>query len=87
VSAEREGFLWLCLSPLPVPTIKYGTDPANMDINWRLLMGYVIFGVGWSIGGLRPGPSIVQLGTSRPNVQVYISYLLLGMAVKELLFN
>jgi uncharacterized membrane protein YedE/YeeE len=68
-------------------TIKYGADPENMKVNWRLVAGAVIFGVGWGMGGLCPGPSLVQMGTSSPLAQVYIPCMLLGMAAQELLLN
>ena len=32
-------------------TMKYGTDAENMKINWRLVLGAVIFGIGWGVGG------------------------------------
>jgi uncharacterized membrane protein YedE/YeeE len=32
-------------------SMKYGLDPANTLITWKLLLGSVIFGVGWGMGG------------------------------------
>mmetsp|Transcript_2205 Transcript_2205/g.4123 ORF Transcript_2205/g.4123 Transcript_2205/m.4123 type:complete len:371 (-) Transcript_2205:358-1470(-) len=68
-------------------TVKYGSDPANMKVNRRLVVGAMIFGVGWGMGGLCPGPSLVQMGTASPLAQVYIPFMLLGMAVEELLLG
>ena len=42
--------------------------PTKQRIDWPLLSGAVIFGVGWGIAGYCPGPSIVALilGTWNP---------------------
>lgn len=31
--------------------MNYGAVPANLDINWKLMLGATIFGVGWGMGG------------------------------------
>jgi uncharacterized membrane protein YedE/YeeE len=67
--------------------IKYGNDPENLKVNRRLVIGSIIFGIGWGMGGLCPGPSLVQMGTSSPLAQVYIPFMFLGMAIQELLLN
>ncbi|WVQ62042.1 uncharacterized protein L199_000176 [Kwoniella botswanensis] len=36
--------------------------PMRKDIDWRLLCGSAIFGIGWGLQGLCPGPAIVSLG-------------------------
>ncbi|KAK6905855.1 hypothetical protein I203_106689 [Kwoniella mangroviensis CBS 8507] len=36
--------------------------PTRKDVDWRLLIGSAIFGVGWALQGLCPGPAIVSLG-------------------------
>lgn len=36
--------------------------PHRTDIDWKLLLGAALFGVGWGLGGVCPGPAIVSLG-------------------------
>ncbi|WVW82456.1 hypothetical protein I302_104466 [Kwoniella bestiolae CBS 10118] len=36
--------------------------PTRKDIDWRLLVGSAIFGIGWGGAGLCPGPAIISLG-------------------------
>jgi hypothetical protein len=36
--------------------------PSRSDIDWRLITGSVIFGIGWGLGGVCPGPAVVGLG-------------------------
>lgn len=30
--------------------------PTNKTIDWKLITGAVLFGIGWSVGGMCPGP-------------------------------
>ncbi|MCE0723021.1 DUF6691 family protein [Legionella resiliens] len=36
--------------------------PTKEKIDWQLILGAAVFGLGWGINGLCPGPSIVGLG-------------------------
>ncbi|KAG2349724.1 DUF395-domain-containing protein [Suillus weaverae] len=38
--------------------------PTSTEIDWRLILGSVIFGIGWGIGGVCPGPALVNFGRS-----------------------
>lgn len=68
-------------------SICYGAHPDNLNITWRLVLGEIIFGMGWGMGGLCPGPSLVQLGTMSPLAQAYVPGIFLGMAIEELLLG
>lgn len=35
--------------------------PTSRKIDWRLLVGAMIFGAGWGLGGFCPGPALVSL--------------------------
>lgn len=51
------------------PIISSGFQiPSRRDIDWRLLSGATIFGIGWGLAGYCPGPAIaaVAIGTSEP---------------------
>ncbi len=37
--------------------------PSRTDIDWRLLLGAAIFGIGWGLSGVCPGPAIVSFGS------------------------
>ena len=37
---------------------KFGV-PTNTDIDWKLLVGALFFGMGWGISGLCPGPALL----------------------------
>ena len=38
--------------------------PTRTDINWRLLAGSLLFGVGWGLVGVCPGPAVVAIGSA-----------------------
>ncbi|KAG2078150.1 DUF395-domain-containing protein [Suillus decipiens] len=38
--------------------------PTSTKIDWRLILGSVIFGIGWGIAGICPGPALVNFGHS-----------------------
>nr|WP_295782662.1 YeeE/YedE family protein [Rhodoferax sp.] len=58
--------------------------PTNRDINVRLVVGSLLFGVGWGLAGFCPGPAIVSLGTGNPKAVVFVLAMLVGMALFEL---
>ena len=36
--------------------------PSRTDVDWRLIGGATMFGVGWGLAGVCPGPAIVGVG-------------------------
>lgn len=58
--------------------------PANPRIDKRLVLGSLVFGVGWGIAGFCPGPAIVSVGTGQIKALVFVLAMLAGMALFEL---
>lgn len=58
------------------PAIRIKRGP----IDWKLLIGAVVFGVGWGLGGLCPGPSVVSIVSGAPAALVLFGAMLVGMA-------
>ena len=59
--------------------------PTNSVINLRLIGGSVLFGIGWGLTGICPGPGLVLLGAGMDAGVVYILALLAGMLVYSVL--
>lgn len=59
--------------------------PTARDIDKRLVIGSMVFGVGWSLAGFCPGPAIVSMGAGEPKAFVFVLAMLAGMALFELL--
>lgn len=58
--------------------------PTSRALDKRLVFGSLIFGVGWGLAGICPGPSIVLLGTGNLKGLIFVLAMLAGMAVFEL---
>lgn len=61
-----------------LPALK----PARVDKS--LLLGAVVFGIGWGLAGICPGPAVVLLGTGSAKGAVFFLGLLGGMALFQL---
>lgn len=58
--------------------------PAARHIDRRLVLGSLLFGVGWGIAGFCPGPALVALGMGEAKAAVFVAAMLLGMGAFEL---
>ncbi len=53
--------------------------PTRRDIDWRLIVGASVFGLGWGLIGFCPGPALATLATGSAELYVWFAGLLLGM--------
>ena len=54
--------------------------PTQSAIDTPLVTGSILFGVGWGLVGLCPGPAIENLATLSPGVVVFVIAMAIGMA-------
>ena len=59
--------------------------PGSRDIDRRLVIGSVLFGIGWGVAGFCPGPGLVALGMGEIKALVFVAAMLLGMGIFELI--
>jgi uncharacterized membrane protein YedE/YeeE len=57
--------------------------PQRRDIDRRLVVGSLTFGVGWGLAGFCPGPALVSLGALQPKALVFVLAMLAGMVSYE----
>ena len=57
--------------------------PSKTTLNKKLLIGAMLFGVGWGLVGICPGPGIVLLGTGQWQAYVFIPAMIVGMLVYQ----
>ena len=57
--------------------------PTNHTIDTRLIVGGVLFGIGWGIGGFCPGPALVALGSGMGAAGIFVAAMLVGMVVHD----
>jgi uncharacterized membrane protein YedE/YeeE len=72
---------WLALrrgSPLAAPTLHV---PHERPIDARLFVGTTLFGLGWGLVGLCPGPALTALVGGSGSGRVFVVAMLVGIAV------
>jgi len=57
--------------------------PTKMGIDRPLVIGSVLFGIGWGLVGLCPGPALENLATLSPRVIVFVVAMTGGMALHD----
>ncbi|MDP1615190.1 MAG: YeeE/YedE thiosulfate transporter family protein [Methylococcales bacterium] len=57
--------------------------PSVTKIDVRLILGGIMFGVGWGIAGICPGPALVLVGSGSLEAIIFLTAMLLGMGVFE----
>jgi uncharacterized protein len=59
--------------------------PDRSDITPRLVGGSALFGIGWGIAGLCPGPGFAALAIAPASAAIFVVALLAGMLLVRLL--
>jgi hypothetical protein len=52
--------------------------PTKVQIDRPLLLGAIIFGVGWGLGGFCPGPALAALASGSPIVALFVAAMIIG---------
>jgi uncharacterized protein len=58
--------------------------PSSTKIDIPLIVGSGIFGIGWGLAGLCPGPAIVSIALGLDKIMVFVFAMILGMILFEL---
>lgn len=61
--------------PMNLPTARH--------IDRRLIVGSLLFGIGWGLAGVCPGPALVLLGSGIGKGAVFVIAMLVGMGLFE----
>jgi uncharacterized membrane protein YedE/YeeE len=57
--------------------------PRATEIDFRLIAGTAVFGVGWGLVGVCPGPAITSLASGASSVSLFVAAMLAGIKVAE----
>jgi hypothetical protein len=63
-------------SPLLVPNWQV---PTKTELTPALVIGAVLFGVGWGLGGFCPGPAMTSLASLQSKPLIFVISMLVGM--------
>ena len=55
--------------------------PAASRVDLRLVGGSLLFGAGWGLAGLCPGPALVNAGSGEPRAWIFVGAMVAGMAL------
>lgn len=57
--------------------------PTRRDVDRPLVLGSAIFGIGWGLGGLCPGPALVSAAAGSGAAAAFVAAMLAGMAAQH----
>lgn len=57
--------------------------PKSTQIDRRLVLGALVFGAGWGLAGLCPGPGLVSMAAGQPKAMVFVFAMVAGMILFE----
>lgn len=74
------GFAWITKRSKPLHE-KVFWLPTATTIDRRLIIGAAVFGVGWGIAGVCPGPGLVSTVTGAQPALAFVAAMLVGMFI------
>ncbi len=80
VTAAGYRLVWQRPRPVFAPAFQV---PGNRAVDSRLAAGAVLFGIGWGLVGLCPGPAITALSFGGPPIFVFLASMAAGMGLFE----
>jgi len=72
------GFQYARLMHKPVLGMSFSM-PGKKDLDKKLILGAVLFGMGWGLAGICPGPSLVALNALDGMIVLFVVALLAGL--------
>lgn len=80
VAVTFTGYRWLKLRQAPLLGARF-YFPTDLGVTRRTLVGPLLFGVGWGLVGLCPGPAITALAFGGSSAWLFGAAMLAGMAL------
>ncbi len=77
------GYRLVLRQPHPLFAKEFPSCPSGL-IDWRLILGALIFGVGWGLVGFCPGPALASVTFGGLSALVFVCAMLIGLMVAKL---
>ena len=78
------GYRWIFRRSSPLADDRFHL-PTRRQIDLPLVGGAGLFGVGWGLAGICPGPALADLVTLQPKVLLFVAAMLVGMIAASIL--
>lgn len=62
-------------------------DMSSDPVSGSMVIGSILFGIGWGLSGFCPGPALANLALLRVEVLCFIPMMLLGMFIVQRIFD
>lgn len=82
IAVNLISFKYILSKPEPLCDTEHYV-PTNTIIDKKLVIGSAIFGIGWGILGICPGPGVVNIVTLHPTAIGFIGSMIVGMVLFE----
>ena len=84
VNAIGHHFVMKCKAPIQCATFSM---PTSTNIDKQLVIGSVIFGIGWGLAGLCPGPVVASLLLNGQAMLPFFGLLIAGLLVGQIVMR
>ena len=61
--------------------------PPTKDLDWKLISGAAIFGIGWGVGGICPGPGVAALAIQPISALLFLLAMAAGMRLHRFIIS
>ena len=78
-------FRWVLRRPTPIISDIFHL-PTKKNLDGKLITGAAIFGVGWAVSGLCPGPALASVGFLDKNILIFVLALIIGSLLANVHF-
>lgn len=76
------GYRWIRRRRAPLLGSRFAV-PAESPIDAQLVAGAAVFGVGWGLVGMCPGPAVASLAAGSPAAWLFVAGMVVAMAAYE----
>ncbi len=76
-------YRWITKRDTPILEKEFSL-PAKKGLDKKLILGAVLFGLGWGIAGFCPGPAIVNLSSLNPSALIFFAAMTLGAGIFQI---
>lgn len=86
IAIHLPAYIWIRKRQAPLLSKNWHV-PTRRDITPDLIVGSLIFGIGWALGGFCPGPAVTSLASMQSQPLIFTISMAMGMVIFGLFRN